>query len=110
MCHVLSHVQLFATPWSASCQAPLSIGFSREEFWSGLPFPPPGESSHPGIEFVSPALHMDSLPTETLGKPQNSVRLFKKSYVIKYNFVIDLNLTVVLFLITRNLVPRKAHL
>ena len=44
---MLSHIRLFATPWTVACQAPLSIGFSRQEYWSGLPFPSPGESSQP---------------------------------------------------------------
>ena len=47
---VLSHVQLFATPWTAARQAPLSMGFSRQEYWSGLPFPSPGDLPDPGIE------------------------------------------------------------
>ena len=46
----LSHVQLFAIPWTVSRQAPPSMGFSRQEHWSGLPFPPPGDLLHPGIE------------------------------------------------------------
>ena len=50
----LSHVQLFATPWTVAYQAPLSMGFSREEYWSGLPFPSPGDLSDPGIELGSP--------------------------------------------------------
>ena len=55
----LSHVQLFATPWTVAHQAPLSMGFSRQECWSGLPFPPPGDLPEPGIEpesLLSPAL------------------------------------------------------
>ena len=48
-----SHVQLFATPWTVARQAPLSMGFSRREYWSGLPFPPPGDRPDPGIETVS---------------------------------------------------------
>ena len=55
----LSRVRLFATPWTVAYQAPPSMGFSRQEYWSGLPFPPPGDLPHPGIEpasFVSPAL------------------------------------------------------
>ena len=52
----LSRVQLFATPWTAAYQAPLSMGFSRQEYWSGLPFPSPGDLPHPGIESRSPAL------------------------------------------------------
>ena len=43
LCHVLSRVQLFATPWIADLQGPLSMGFSKQEYWSGLPFPPPGD-------------------------------------------------------------------
>ena len=45
-----SHVQLFATPWTASHQAPLSVGFSKQEYWRGLPCPPPGDLPNPGIE------------------------------------------------------------
>ena len=66
MC-VLSHVQLFATPWTVVCPAPLSMGFFRQEYWSGLSFPPPGDLPNPGIEPtspVSPALQADSLPAE----------------------------------------------
>ena len=46
---ILSHVQLFATPWTVACQAPLSMDFSRQEFWSGLPFPSSGDHPNPGI-------------------------------------------------------------
>ena len=48
-----SHVQLFATPGTAALQAPLSMEFSRQEYWSGLPFPPPGDLPNPGIKPVS---------------------------------------------------------
>ena len=60
--HVLSrfsHVWLFATPWAVACQAPLSVGFSRPEYWSGLPCPPPMDLPNPGMEslyLISPAL------------------------------------------------------
>ena len=67
----LSCVRLLATPWTVAYQAPLSVGFSRQEYWSGLPFPPPGELPDPGIEPmspVSPALQAHSLPTEPSGK------------------------------------------
>ena len=50
------------TPWTAACQAPLSMGFSRQEYWSGLPFPSPGDLPDPGIEPMSPSLQADSLP------------------------------------------------
>ena len=58
-----------ATPWTANCQAPLSMGFSGQEYWRGLPFPSPGDLPNPGIEPWSPALHADFLPTELWGKP-----------------------------------------
>ena len=64
----LSHVRLFATPWTVARQAPLSMRFSRQEYWSGLPFPSPGDLSDPGIEPWSPALQADSLPSEPPGK------------------------------------------
>ena len=60
----LSRVQLFATPWTVAYQAPRSMGFSRQEYWSGLPFPPPGDLPNPGIEPGSPALKADALPSE----------------------------------------------
>ena len=53
-----------ATPWTIACQAPLSMGFSRQEYWNGLPFPSPGDLPNSGIEPRSPALQADSLPTE----------------------------------------------
>ena len=57
-----------ATPWTIAHQAPLSMGFSRQGYWSGLPFPSPGDLPDPGIEPGSPALHVDSLPNELQGK------------------------------------------
>ena len=58
-----------ATPWTVVCQASLSIGFSRQEYWSGLPFPSLGDLPKQGIEPGSPALQVDSLPSEPPGKP-----------------------------------------
>ena len=55
---------ILATPWTIACQSPLSIEFSRQEYWSGLPFPSPGDLPDPGIEHGSLALQADSLPTE----------------------------------------------
>ena len=60
----------FATIWTVAGQAPLSMGFSRQEYWSGLPFPSPGHLPDPGIEPRSPALQADSLPTEP---PEKSI-------------------------------------
>ena len=69
---MLSHVQLFATPWTVARQAPLSMGFSRQEYCSGLPYPPPGDRPNPGIESRSPALQVDSLLSEPPGKPKDT--------------------------------------
>ena len=67
---LLSHVRLFVTPWTVAYQDPLFMGFSRQEYWSGLPFPPPGHPPDPGIEPLSPALAGgDSLPLSHLGSP-----------------------------------------
>ena len=60
----LSRVRLFATPWTVADQALPSMGFSRQECWSGLPFPSPGDLSDTGIEPGSPALQADALPSE----------------------------------------------
>ena len=64
----LSHVQLFATPWTVAYQAPLSMEFSRQEYRSGLLFPSPGDLSNPEIKPRSPALQADVLPSEPPGK------------------------------------------
>ena len=60
----LSRVQLFVTPWTVAYQAPPSMEFSRQEYWSGLPFPSSGDLPDPGIEPRSPALLADTLPSE----------------------------------------------
>ena len=65
----LSRVRLFATPWTVAHQAPPSMGFSRQECWSGLPFPSPGDLPDPGIKPGSPTLQADTLPSEPPGKP-----------------------------------------
>ena len=62
LCCVLVVSDSFATPWTIACQAPLTVGFSRQEYWSGLPFPSPGDLPGPGIKlvsFVSPELQAD---------------------------------------------------
>ena len=64
----LSRVRLFATA-SVAYQAPLSMEFSRQEYWSGLPFPSPGDLPDPGVEPRSPTLQADALPSEPPGKP-----------------------------------------
>ena len=67
----LSRVRFFATPWTVVHQAPLSMEFPRQECWSGLTFPSPGDLPDPGIEPGSPAFQAVSLPTELLGKPSD---------------------------------------
>ena len=62
-CLVAKSCPILATPWTAACQAPLPMGFSRQEYWSGLPFPSPGDLPDPGIEPRYP-LQADPLPTE----------------------------------------------
>ena len=59
----LSRVRLFATPWNVTHQAPPSMEFSRQEYWSGLPFPSSGDLPDPGIELGSPALRVGALPS-----------------------------------------------
>ena len=69
----LSHVQLFVIPWTVAYQASLSMGCSRQEYWSGVPFPSPGDLHDPGIEPGSPALQGDALPSEPPGKPARNL-------------------------------------
>ena len=66
----LSRVQLFETLWTVARQAPPSMGFSRQEYWSGLSFSYPGDLPDPGIEFTFPTLQVDSLPS---GPPRNPI-------------------------------------
>ena len=75
----LSPVQLFVTPLTVACQAPLFLGFSRHEYWSGLPCPSPGDLPDPGIEPRSPTLWADSLSSEPPGKSQR--KLIRVTYL-----------------------------
>ena len=70
---LLSRVQLFVIPWTVAYQAPQSMEFSRQEYWSGLPFPSPGDLPNWGIEPGSPALQVDTLPSE----PPGNILVFK---------------------------------
>ena len=77
MLNRFSHVRLFATPWTVAYQAPLSMGFSRQEYWSGLPCPSPGDLPNLTTELASPAalaLQVDSLPLSQWGGPTGSSR------------------------------------
>ena len=71
----LSRIQLFVIPWTVVYQVPLSMGFSRQAYRSGLPFPSPGDLSNPGIEPRSPALQADTLPSE----PPGNSRLLQRA-------------------------------
>ena len=66
---VIKSCPTLVTPWTVTCQAPLSMGFSRQEYWSGFPFPSPGDLPNPGIEPKSPAFQADSLLTDLWWKP-----------------------------------------
>ena len=84
MCYVLSHfrrIQLFAALWTVAHQAPLSMGFSRQELWSGLPYPPPGDLPNPGIEPMSltfPALAGEFFTTRVTWEALVCYRLIQK--------------------------------
>ena len=67
-----SRVQLFGTPWTIAHQAPPSMEFSRQKYWSGLPFPSPGDLPNQGIEPGSPTLQADTLPSKPPGNPKTS--------------------------------------
>ena len=71
----LSRVRLFVTPWTVAHQAPQPMGFSRQEYWNGWPFPSPGDLPDPGIEPRSPALQADALTSEPPGKPEELLLL-----------------------------------
>ena len=78
----LNHVRLFTTPWTAAHQVPLSMGFSRQEYGSGFPFPSPGDLPDPGTEpvsLVSPAVAGGFLTTALPGKPHNIVTVANKT-------------------------------
>ena len=90
MCELLSHVWLHATPWTVACQAPLSMEFSRQEYWSGLQIPTPGDLSHPGTEFRSPALQADSLLSELQGKSVSSEITNPTPFILSVNYKLAL--------------------
>ena len=83
----LSHVQLFETPWTITYRALLSMGFSGQRYWSGLPFPSPEDLADPGIETRSPALQADALPSEPklrLSKDNLPGYIFMPVYVLSH--------------------------
>ena len=80
----LSRVRLFVTPWMVAYQAPQSMGFSRQEYWSGLPLSFPGDLPDPWIEPGSPTLQSDALPSEPPGKPNLTKFLLKNHMLFKF--------------------------
>ena len=74
---------LFVISWTAACQAPLSLGFPRQEYWSELPFPSPGDLPDPGIESTAPALADRFFTTEPRGKPNNRLLKIMSMIVIR---------------------------
>ena len=83
----LSRVRLFATPWTVAYQALPSMGFSRQEYWSGLPFPSPGDLPDPGIEPGSPAFQADALTSEPPGKPYRTIALISHASKVMLNIL-----------------------
>ena len=73
MCLVTQLCLTLCDPWMVARQAPLFMGFSKQEYWSELPFPSPGDLPDPGIKPGSPALQVDSLPSEPPGKPKTQM-------------------------------------
>ena len=85
-CLVAKLCPTLVTPWTVAPQAPLSMGFSRQEYWSGLPFPSPGDLPNPGIKPESPALQAESLLAELQG------RTLPSPYLFLYYFTVVLSL------------------
>ena len=85
---MLSQIRPFATPWTVALQAPLSMGFPRQEYWNGLPFPTPGDLPNPEIKPMSPAspaLASGFFNTEPLGNPIKSVCVYIYIYIYRLN-------------------------
>ena len=83
----LSRVWLFETPWSVAYHAPPSMGFSRQECWSGLPFLSPGDLPDPGIKPGSPSLQVDALSSEPPGKPTTIKKVLLKCDNVPLNHI-----------------------
>ena len=88
--------QLFATPWIVAHWAPLSMGFSRQEFWSGFPFLPPGDLPNPGIKPSSPSLAGRFFTTEPPGKPH---KVLEKQYNTSSMILIDRSFSNIFYLL-----------
>ena len=88
----LSCVRPFATSWTVAPQAPSSMGFSRQEYWNGLPFPSPGDLPDPGIKPRSPALQADVLLSEPPGKPKRDAKKYKWNVLCEHSLLIFKNM------------------
>ena len=86
---MLSRVRLFATPWTVTQQVLPSMGFSRQEYWSGLPFPSPGDLPNTGIEPRSSALQADALTSEPPGKPIIVAEVLVIIWMVQYPSILD---------------------
>ena len=87
----LSRVRLFATLWTVAYQASPFMGFSKQEYWSGLPFPSPGDLPDPGIEPGPPALEADALTSEPPGKPQKAQRRHQRKLMVVIAIAVGLS-------------------
>ena len=82
VCMRVQSCPFFVSPWTIAHKAPLSMGFFRQEYWSGLPFPSPGDLPKPGIELMSPALAGRFFATEPLGRPYKTLQLGPTSFLL----------------------------
>ena len=105
-----SRVQLFVTPWIVALQAPLSVGFSWQEYWSGLPFPPPGDIPDPGIEPVSPAVQVDSLLLSHRESPVTCQVGLKGSFSINNGLIAHISQVPALIFLPLNLLANSVVL
>ena len=94
---MLGHAWLFTAPWTAAHQAPLSMRFSRQGYWRGLPFPSPGDLPNPGIKPGFPSLQADSLPTELQGKPNSILKSRDNTLPTKVHLVKAMVFPVVMY-------------
>ena len=88
MLNHFSHVQLLVTLWTVARQAPRSMGFSRKEYWSGLPCPPPGDLPYPGIKLASPALAVGFFTTSATWVVLKCRYQLTKEHLAKLNFIL----------------------
>ena len=106
-----SHVRLCVTPWTVAYQAPLSIGFSRQEYWSGLPFPSPGDLPNPGIEPRSTALQAECFTVRATGEYFHYMNMSQKEYPVVrgtfsiYFLCVFVKIILVYFLIVMDPIP-----